>query len=187
MSTGRGTFAVADGPIVVTATFGPEDFALLDALRRRHYPAGRNQVPAHLTLFHHLPPSAAEELKRRLAAETRQVPPPGARLSRVLLRDDGVALAVDSPGLEDIRDRIAEAFASLLIPQDRTRWDPHVTIQAKAEPRVAAALHAELKRELVPRALAIAGLAAWRYRGGPWEPLASYRFEASRAGRRRRS
>jgi hypothetical protein len=28
----------------------------------------------------------------------------------------------------------------------------------------------------LPRPLAIAGLASWRYLGGPWERIATYRF-----------
>jgi len=33
-------------PLIVTADFAPDDFAWLEGLRRRHYPAERNRVPA---------------------------------------------------------------------------------------------------------------------------------------------
>ncbi|HEU5286581.1 MAG TPA: 2'-5' RNA ligase family protein, partial [Sphingomicrobium sp.] len=42
--------SVKSGALIVTAELGAEDFAWLDALRRRHYPPERNRVPAHLTL-----------------------------------------------------------------------------------------------------------------------------------------
>jgi hypothetical protein len=73
-------------PIIVTALFGKADAAWFDTLRRAHYPAEHNQLPAHLTMFHHLAPSLAEELKRRLAEETHASSrrPPGSRgLSRL--------------------------------------------------------------------------------------------------------
>ena len=58
------------GALIVTAELGKQDFAWLDALRRRHYPAERNRVPAHLTLFRTLPPSAEAEVRRAMAETT---------------------------------------------------------------------------------------------------------------------
>ena len=63
-------------PLIVTALFGPGDDGWLQQLRQNHYPAERNQVPAHLTLFHQLPPSLSDELSDRLAAATATPPPP---------------------------------------------------------------------------------------------------------------
>ena len=63
----------AAAPIIVTALFGAEDQAWFDAERRRYFPAERNRVDAHLTLFHHLPPGIADELKQRLARLERQL------------------------------------------------------------------------------------------------------------------
>ena len=36
------------GPLIVTAELAPADFAWLNALRRQHYPAERNQLPANI-------------------------------------------------------------------------------------------------------------------------------------------
>jgi hypothetical protein len=60
--------------------------------------------------------------------------------------------------------------------QDRAPWTPHVTIQNKVEPREAKALQSELRATFLPRPVAIKGLASWRYRDGPWEPIRSYVF-----------
>jgi hypothetical protein len=176
---------MAAGPIIVTAAFEPVDFAWFDGLRRAHYPPERNLVPAHLTLFQHLPPGLGDELDRRLKAETRAVPPPWAKVAGVMKLDRGVALRVESTDLEEVREHIADAFAALLIPQDAAPWLPHVTIQNKADPSAAAKLHAELARQFAPRTVKIAGLATWRYLGGPWQPIARYAF--SRSGRSRRN
>jgi hypothetical protein len=69
----------------------------------------------------------------------------------------------------------------LLIPQDIAQWRPHVTIQNKASPTEAKALLARLSDGFAPRSLIIAGLAAFYYRGGPWEPIAAFRFGGGRA------
>ena len=98
------------GPIIVTALLGDADFAWADGLRRAHFPAERNRVAAHLTLFHHLAPSLGDELARRLVAETRQEPPPPARIAGVMRLAQGTAFRVDSAELEVIR---AEARALL--------------------------------------------------------------------------
>ena len=159
----------------MTALFGDGDNGWLQNLRRTHYPADRNQVPAHLTLFHHLPPSVEAELNGRLAlyASTAR---PRARVSGILDLGEGTAFRVDSEELEDIRHDLAEALRGLLIPQDQAPWRPHITIQNKVEPREAKRLQGSLRAAFEPRPLAIKGLASWRYLGGPWEAIRSFSF-----------
>ncbi|HEY0085254.1 MAG TPA: 2'-5' RNA ligase family protein [Allosphingosinicella sp.] len=144
-------------------------------MRRTHFPPERNQVPAHLTLFHHLPPDVAPELGRRLAAFAA-APPPRATIAGIIDLGAGTAYRVDSEELEDIRQDLAEALRGLLTPQDQARWRPHITIQNKVEPKLAKALQAQLRATFEPRPLAIRGLASWRYLGGPWEPVKAYTF-----------
>ena len=163
-------------PIIVTAVLGAADFAWLDALRRAHFPPERNLLSAHLTMFHHLPPSVAAELLARLRAETRGLRAPIATLDRILSLGGGTAFGVRSEALAAIRARLAEAFAGCLVPQDRAGWRAHVTIQNKVAPAEAKRLQAVLEQGFAPRPLMIAGLAAYHYRGGPWEAIASYRF-----------
>ena len=163
-------------PIIVTALLGAEDQAWFDGLRRAHFPPERNHLAAHLTMFHHLPPSFADELKRRLVEETRGVRPPLARVTAPFSLGKGVAFRIDSPELAAIRARLAEAFAGLLTPQDQAGWRAHVTVQNKVEPAAAKALLAELSGGFSPRSVKIAGLASWWYRGGPWEPLSRHPF-----------
>lgn len=162
-------------PIIVTALFGPDDHRWLNRLRRAHFPPERNYLPAHLTLFHHLPPSAEQELRQRLRGHCAG-PAPEARISGLMFMGRGVAYRVESPTLAAIRAELTEAFQGLLVPQDQAGWRGHVTIQNKVEPKIAKALHQQLERDFVPRLLQIAGLAAWWYRGGPWEPIGAWRF-----------
>jgi hypothetical protein len=167
-------------PLIVTATMGAADQAWADDLRRAHFPPERNFLKAHITLFHHLPPARLAELARRLTEECRSGPP-RARLAGVRFLGRGVAFDVESPDLLAIRERIADAFAADLVPQDRQRPRLHITVQNKVEPAVARTLHAELSVGFAPRPLAIAGLAAWHYRGGPWEPAGRWQFRGKAA------
>jgi hypothetical protein len=163
-------------PLIVTALFAAEDFAFLDGLRRRYFPPERNQVPAHCTLFHHLAPELGPELKQRLSGLTRGIEAPRATLAGLLDLGAGVAFRIESPDLAAIRAELAEAFASMLVPQDRAGWRAHVTIQNKVERAAAKQLFAVLQADFSPRPLRIAGLASWRYRGGPWEPHSRHMF-----------
>jgi hypothetical protein len=164
-------------PVIVAAEFGPADFAWLDRLRRTHFPIERNQLPAHLTLFHHLPPSLLPELDTRLTSEMRAMQRPEASIGEPMPLGRGVALRVRCEALEALRARLADAFAGMLTPQDDAGWRPHVTIQNKVEPAEARRLHTQLAEDFRhPRPLFLAGVATHYYRGGPWELVARYRF-----------
>jgi hypothetical protein len=167
--------AAAGGPIVVTASFGDGDNGWLQLLRRTHYPPERNRVPAHLTLFRQLPPSVESELATRLA-RLAQARPPAARLAGIMDLGEGTALRVESDDLMRIQSELAEAFHFMLTPQDSAPWRPHVTVQNKVARREARALQQQLRATFRPRPLAIRALAAWRYRGGPWEPIREWSF-----------
>ena len=162
-------------PLIVTALLGESDFAVLDDLRRRHFPPERNFLRAHLTMFHHLPPSVGTEVADRLKQMTRQ-PAPVAALAGIMNLGRGVAFRVESPGLADMRAELADAFAIVLTPQDRAVWRPHVTIQNKVVPEEARDLLRLLERDFAPRPLELAGLALFRYVNGPWETVGAWRF-----------
>jgi hypothetical protein len=163
------------GALIVTAELGPADFGWLDGLRRAHYPADRNRLPAHVTMFHALPPSIESELRTRLGELARQAPPT-ASVAGLMDLGGGVAFRIVSPGLDAIREELAEVFLGSLGAQDSGGWRPHVTIQNKVAPRKARALKESLERGFVSRPLAIHGFGLHRYLGGPWEKLALYPF-----------
>jgi 2'-5' RNA ligase superfamily len=163
-------------PIIVTAQMGRQDQAWANGLRRAHFPPERNYLDAHITLFHHLPPAHWAEIKSRLSVLARDCPSPAAHLSEIMMLGRGVAYRVESPQLLAMRMELAEAFSGLLIPQDQGRPRLHITVQNKVEPAVAKALHGELATAFHPRVLAISGLSAYYYRGGPWEAIGSWSF-----------
>ena len=162
------------GALIVTAEIGEPDLGWLEGLRRAYYPSQRNQVPAHLTMFRALPPSAEAEARSRLAALATGKRP-NATVDGLMDLGGGVAFRVVSTDLDRIRSDLAEEFHGLLSAQD-TGWRPHVTIQNKVAPQVARALKGSLERGFRPRPLAISGLCLHRYLDGPWERLATYPF-----------
>jgi hypothetical protein len=163
------------GALIVTAEIGQPHFGWLEGLRRAHYPPDRNRVPAHLTMFHALPPSAEDEVRSRLAEVAREKPP-RATIEGLMDLGGGVALRVVSPDLDRIRRDLADELHGLLGAQDSGGWRPHITIQNKVAPKVARALQSTLEMDFRPRLLAIRGLGLYRYLGGPWEQVASYSF-----------
>lgn len=166
------------GPLIVTAQFAKDDHAWLEGLRRAHYPFEHNRVPVHLTMFQGLPPSAEEEVRRQLALHSA-APPPRASIESLMNLSSGVAYRVVSDELESIRDSIADHFHGILCAPDAAGWRPHITIQNKVSAREAKALLDGLERDFTPRPLGISGLLLHRYRGGPWETLATYKFRGA--------
>ena len=163
------------GALIVTAELAPPDFAWLDKLRRAHFPPERNQLPAHLTMFHALPPSVEREVRAILARLGAQRPP-RASIEGLMNLGGGVAFRVASQDLDNIRQELALDFHGLLSAQDCGGWRPHVTIQNKVPPKEARALLARMELDFRPRPLAISGLGLHRYLGGPWEKLAIVPF-----------
>ena len=104
--------------LIVTALLPPDIFAWAEGLRRAHFPPERNLVPAHLTLFHALPPSAEDEARRLLARTAREWTPVAASISRLLDLGKGTALAVDSAGMVALRADLAHHLHGLLSAQD---------------------------------------------------------------------
>ncbi|HEX2763774.1 MAG TPA: 2'-5' RNA ligase family protein [Allosphingosinicella sp.] len=163
------------GPLIVTALFGPGDDGWLQQLRRDHYPAGRNRVPAHLTLFRQLPPSAEDEVVRRLTSAAAR-PRPKASIAGVMDLGEGTALRIGSEVLEAMRWDLAEGLSGLLSAQDLGPWTPHVTVQNKVEPKEARRLQAALRGRYEGRPVVIRGLALWNYVGGPWQAVRDWSF-----------
>lgn len=166
------------GPLIITAELGAADFAWLDGLRRRHYPAERNRVPAHLTVFRSLPPTAESEV-RQVLSRVCAAAAPQAAISGVMDLGGGVAVRIRSDQLDDVREAMVDRFHGLLTPQDSSGWVPHITIQNKVERGVARELLRTLAKTIEQRPLSIRGLSLFRYDEGAWETVAGYRFRGA--------
>ena len=169
--------ALADPrPLIVTALLEPVTQARFESLRRAHFPPERNHIPAHLTLFHHLPGSELAAIRLRLKRLAGEYPPPAATVASVQYTGNGVSFRLHSPELDAVRADLADAWATLLIPQDRNGFRPHVTVQNKVVATVARDTHRQLAAAFAPWPTRVVALALWRYLGGPWEPLGHVAF-----------
>lgn len=161
-------------PLVVTAVLDEPAQFRLNALRRRHFPSDRNHLDAHVTLFHAL----SGELETQVAAaltDAARREPPEAVVGGPRLLGRGVAFRIDAPELLALRADLARTFDPWLTRQDRGKRELHVTVQNKVSPQHARDLHAALSGEPLERT-AVVALGLWRYRGGPWEPVATFPF-----------
>lgn len=168
--------AGAAAPLIVTAELPATIQAQAEALRVAHYPAQRNQVAAHVTLFHALPPFAESEARSLLAALAADTAPPAALLAAVMDLGTGTALRIESAALLDVRAMIAERFHGLLTLQDQPAPRLHVTVQNKVPRGEARALQSMLAAGFQPLRFAFPRLALHRYKGGPWEPVGRWTF-----------
>lgn len=162
------------GPLIVTAEIG-SDFGWLDDLRQRNFPPERNRLPAHLTMFHAIPPSAEQEL-RHILQGFATFPPPRAWIAGLMNLGGGVAFRIASDELDAIRAEIAERLHGLLTAQDSAGWSAHVTIQNKVLPRDARALMMTIGDRYDRKPLDLPALGLHRYLGGPWERLRTFPF-----------
>ena len=168
-------------PLVVTLLLDPEAQERFDALRRAHFPPERNHLQAHVTLFHALPGPRRAQVEADLAA-VAQHPAYEVDVVRVRSLGRGVAFDLRSPVLAAQRAELAARWAPWLTPQDARPHSPHVTVQNTVEPATARVLLAALQAGFAPHAVRADGLGLWRYLGGPWEPLGSYRFSPTASG-----
>ncbi len=166
---------MTDAPLILTLALHPDDQARFERLRQLHFPTSRNLIPAHVTLFHHLPGPEIEAIRHAIEARCA-APPLAVAVSGLRFLGRGVAYALDSPALLALRAGFAREWEGWLTPQDRQGYRPHVTVQNKASPEAARALHAKLQAAFAPFTVRAEGLNLWRYLGGPWDPQGHHPF-----------
>jgi len=156
-------------PLILTAEAEPFAAARFDALRRAYFPPERNQLAAHITMFHALPGSECDAVLRQVAAAARGLTPIEVEASGLRSLGRGVALTLRSEALAALRADLAHSFAGVLTAQDAQGWRAHVTVQNKVTSAVARATLAALSAGFVPWHFRVTGVGVWRYDGGPWE------------------
>tara|TARA_R110001599_G_scaffold333196_1_gene549049 strand:- start:456 stop:974 length:519 start_codon:yes stop_codon:yes gene_type:complete len=163
-------------PIIMTAQMGKADFAWADDMRRRYFPPERNRISAHITLFHHLPPQALDEIKAAVTALAAELPKPAATLSGLIHLGRGVAYQLHAPELLALRMELADRFAGLLTAQDHQKPRLHITVQNKVIPAEAKRLLDDLSATFEPRPFVIHGIGLHYYMDGPWQDIGNWPF-----------
>ena len=164
-------------PLILTLQFDERSFAFFDAQRRRYFPPERNFIPAHLTLFHALPGEHLASIERDIEAHASRRHPFGLDVTGLQPLGRGVAYALASTELAQLRRDLALHWNDWLKPQDRQNHQPHVTVQNKVHPSAARALLEELSDGFRPFHAEAIGLELWWYRGGPWERVRAFAFD----------
>jgi 2'-5' RNA ligase len=166
-------------PLILTLALDAEAQERLDRLRTAHFPAERNSLQAHLTLFHHLPAAHEGAIHADLAAASAARDALILRATEVRFFGRGVAYGFAAPELVALRGDLARRWWPASTEQDRRPFRPHVTVQNKAPAEQARALYDELRARFTPFTIAGTGLLVWRYRGGPWEAAGEYPFTSA--------
>ena len=144
-----------------------------ESLRRQHYPPHLNQIPAHISLFHQLPPLG--EIAETLESASHRPPFP-IRITGLRSLGRGVAYTLAATELKTLHAELSTAFADHLIPQDRQPFHPHIVIQNKSTPERARALLTQLQSTFQPFEAQATGLTLWNYLNGPWERVHFFNF-----------
>lgn len=167
---------MSNAPLILTLALHADDQARFERLRALHFPADRNLIPAHVTLFHHLPGPELEAIQQTLAHRCAATAPFPVAASGLRFLGRGVAYALQAPELAGLHGDLARSWHDWLTPQDRQGYRPHVTIQNKATPEAARTLQQNLQAAFTPFAVRAEGLLLWRYLGGPWEAVDRHAF-----------
>lgn len=163
-------------PLILTLQLDERSFAFFDEQRRRSFPKERNFIPAHLTLFHALPGEQLAKIQQDIEACAANRKAFSLDVIGVRFLGRGVAYALASPDLAEIRRQLAQIWNEWLKPQDRQNHSPHVTVQNKVDPKQARVLLEELRESFQPFQAEAVALDLWWYRGGPWEAVRSFPF-----------
>ena len=163
-------------PLILTAWLDDDTFAWADDLRKQHFPAKRNFIPAHLTLFHHLPGDAIATVADRLRQMTANHPPCPLQFPELRFLGFGSAVVVQCPELEAVRSQLASGWHDWLTRQDQQPWQPHITFQNKVKADQAKALFSDLCESWTPKSGSAIGLKLWTYLDGPWRHEVDFEF-----------
>lgn len=167
-----------DPPLILTLKLDQTTFEQVNTLRQQYFPAERNFISAHVTLFHALPgdqESAISQYLQRLCTQTSSI---ALSLPTLRFLGNGVAIELVSPELMQLRQTLAESWSDWLSAQDQQGYRPHITIQNKVAALEAQRVYGQLLEQWQPLQGYGEGLLLWHYQGGPWTLASEFSFAA---------
>ncbi|CAM3807520.1 2'-5' RNA ligase family protein [Mucilaginibacter galii] len=164
-----------EAPLILTLTLNSASQQYFNSLRKAHFPPERNYLDAHLTLFHHLP-QAEKAITEALENLTKHHSKIQLQVTGLKSIGNGVAFSMESAELQQIHKQLQTTWQPWLIPQDRQKLWPHITVQNKVNPDVAKQLKDVLELEFTPFEITGTGLTLFEYLGGPWKFIREYEF-----------
>lgn len=163
-------------PLILTLKLDAESFAFFDTLRQKYFPATRNFLSAHVTLFHKLPGSQREQIENDLSVLCSRYQPFTLCFSQWRFLGHGTAIEVESIELSQLRDELKNKWNEWLTKQDLQKFKPHITVQNKVTPNTAQLLFDELTAAWTNSNGVGIGLELWHYLDGPWKLAEEYAF-----------
>jgi hypothetical protein len=162
-------------PLILTLTLNDDAFSFFTALRSQYFPAERNFLEAHLTLFHKLPNNQPQIIKsiEAVCVVQRIIT---LAVVRVVNIGYGVAYEIKSQELSTLHRNLQMQWQSWLSPQDNQKLRPHITVQNKVPPQIAKELQRKLSAEYWPKSIYGVGFTLWEYHGGPWKEIQQFSF-----------
>lgn len=167
---------MSDAPLILTLALDERNQTFFNALRKQHFPPERNYLDAHLTLFHHLPPNE-DQVTNNIEQACQAYRPMPLQVTEVKSIGNGVAYALTCPELTRLHKHLQQQWETWLIPQDRQKLWPHITIQNKVDPKRAMLLREELRQVFEPFTATGTGLNLFSYQSGPWQFINYYPFK----------
>lgn len=161
-------------PFILTLAVEENAFQFFNALRKIYFPADKNLIEAHLTLFHLLPnePSIIKEVEEIC----QQYKPLSLQVKEPTLIGNGVAYKIDCEPLQELHKSLQQRWQSFLIPQDQQKLWPHITVQNKVSPEEAKDLLKFLNGNFCAFETKGVGLQLWEYHSGPWKLFKQFSF-----------
>lgn len=159
-------------PLILTLAIEEKAFLFFNSLRKIYFPPERNFIDAHLTLFHHLPndPLVVDAVASYSAAH----PVFALKVTEPVSIGNGVAYKIQCDALVQFHRQLQQQWADFLIPQDRQRLWPHVTVQNKVPSEDAKQLLLFLQQNFTGFDTQGTALQLWEYHRGPWKLKESF-------------
>lgn len=167
--------------LILTLGFDSASFARLEPLRERHFPAARNFLPVHVTLFQQLPDAALLRILGDLAAAAARTTALPFAATGIRAFGRGAAVEIACPAAQDLHAGLRRNWSDLLTDSDDRARQLHVTVQNRADRDLARATLAELRAGFSPWRGLFDRLLLWHYRGGPWERAGTFPFSGDSA------
>ena len=163
-------------PLILTLNLEHTVQVYFDKLRKLHFPAPINYLNAHLTLFHQLPAN-----EKSILSDLHNI---SSNQSKLLLKagsigsiGNGTAYYITNNMLMTLHLALQKKWQQWLIPQDKQKLWPHITIQNKVSAHTAKQLQQQLNTGFEPFEFYANGLSLWEYQGGPWKFVRNFDFK----------
>lgn len=164
-------------PFSLTVAVEENAFLFFNALRKIYFPAEQNHVEAHLTLFHLLPNEAS--IIAAIDTISRQYKTLALQIKKPVLTDDGVVYTIECDDLQQLHENLQQQWNSFLIPQDRQKLQPHITLQKNVSAEAAKELLQFLNENFCAFEAKGTGLKLWEYNGSSWKLFKQFPFNES--------